>query len=267
MKISSTTSRWPARERKRIDEFTLYSIAAADEAVADAKEKAHPGGRHLELTVGAGGDLVLVDDLNSGSRLRASAISFTEVAGNSLLLAPAAAPSIHEAVIDVGYVFKHLPEFQRLKKSLQQKIETQDREIREEKQALQGLTGKLKQESLAPVRENIEDEIAGRHAKMQAEMAGVRRRLKTEEAKIYVAVYKKVRQAIADHAKENNIQIVRRATTSREQKKKLESGDPQAVMQAMNEQVLYIADDSIDITDAVLERLKKEDDSSDNVEN
>lgn len=161
-----------------------------------------------------------------------------------------------EAVIDIRYIFQNLPEFERLRKSLEEDLQIDDQRMRIERKSLLRLAERLKRTTDANEREELETELTGRQARMNAEIATARRRLKADEARMYAAIYTKVREAIADHAKSHGIQIVRRATTGREQQKKLESGDPQAIIQAMNAQVLYIADDSIDITDAVLERLK-----------
>ncbi len=65
-----------------------------------------------------------------------------------------------------------------------------------------------------------------------------------------LTVYRRIRKAIAAHAKENGIHIVRRASMQSEQERQLNSGDPMAVRQAMSNEVVYAADDTLDITES-----------------
>lgn len=160
-----------------------------------------------------------------------------------------------EAVIDLAYVFKNLPEFKKAMESIKKDIATEDARLLAERKVLQALAEQCKQ---APASERaiLQVRLAERKARMEVDRTTIREKFKQREADNYLSMYKKVKKAIADHAKENGIRIVRRATL-REQKRKLESGDPQTILQALNQQILYVADENIDISDAVIKRLTK----------
>ncbi|MEZ6063547.1 MAG: M56 family metallopeptidase [Planctomycetaceae bacterium] len=166
-------------------------------------------------------------------------------------------PTSTEAVIDVTYVINHLPEFESQRRDRQKQMRTHHEKLRAESQLMH--TMKAQVAAASPVeREKLLVEVAEREARLRIERDSARQRLTLAEARAHAAAFRRVRDAIAAYARENGIQIVRRARIGREQQARLDSDDPQAIIQAMNEPVLYIADEGMDITDAVLERLKAE---------
>jgi len=165
-----------------------------------------------------------------------------------------------EAVVDMAYVFEHLPEFRNLKKSLQERVKLEGQKVQVETRAIQAIVKQLKNLALEE-RTSLETQLAERQAKLNSTKTLTQKRLMEEEAKVYSDIYRKIREAIAVHAKENDIDIVRRASIRGLDR--LNSLDPKAVLQAMNTEVLYVADDGkIDITKAVLERLTKASDAT-----
>ncbi|MCA9050157.1 MAG: OmpH family outer membrane protein [Planctomycetaceae bacterium] len=159
-----------------------------------------------------------------------------------------------EAVIDLQYIFGKLPEFRAQREELQKQLRNHEAACRAESNVLRSLSDKRIGAS-PEERESLEREIVERKAKFDAELEAFRRQMTRQEAKNYATSYRRIRDVIAVHARENDIQIVRRAGLGHDQRDRLESDDPKVILQAMNEQVLYVADEGIDITEAVLQRL------------
>lgn len=161
-----------------------------------------------------------------------------------------------EAVIDIAHVFRNLPEFRRAQESMKKQTELLQQRYQAEVAAVKIIQEQLAASEYGSNVDVLRAELAERMGKLEIEKNRMQEQIRLSEARLYASGFKSIRKAIADYAKENDIHIVRRATMGRELQGQLDSGDPKAVFQAMQEQVLYVAEDGIDITDAVLDRLK-----------
>ena len=162
-----------------------------------------------------------------------------------------------EAVIDMAHVFKSDPEFERLRTEMLREVEIADAKLKLKATQLT-IAGKPPEALTDEEAKALQSELMKRRAQLELEIKLTRDRMATRESEMILTVYRRIRKAIAAHAKENGIQIVRRASMQSEQERQLNSGDPLAVRQAMSNEVVYVADDTLDITEKVIARLKAE---------
>jgi beta-lactamase regulating signal transducer with metallopeptidase domain/Skp family chaperone for outer membrane proteins len=162
-----------------------------------------------------------------------------------------------EAVIDMAHVFKNDPEFARMVTDMKRELELADAKLKLEAAHL-AVAGKPPEVLTSEEAKNLQLELSKRRAELEVEIKMSRDRLVSKESEMYLAVYRRVRKAIAEHAQENGIHIVRRASMQSEQERQMNSGDPKTILQALNNEVVYVADDTLDITEEVIARLKSQ---------
>lgn len=162
-----------------------------------------------------------------------------------------------EAVIDMAHVFKNDPEFERLRTEMLREVEIADAKLKLEATQL-AIAGKPPEALSGEEAKALQSEMMKRRAQFELEVKMTRDRMATRESEMFLTVYQRIRKAIAAHAKENGIHIVRRASMQSEQERQLNCGDPMAVRLAMSHEVVYVADDTLDITEEVIARLKAE---------
>lgn len=162
-----------------------------------------------------------------------------------------------EAVIDMAHVFENDPEYQRLRTEMAREVEAADVKYKAEAEQL-AIAGKPPEALSGEEAKALQAELIKRRTQFELEIRMVREQMTHKESEMILTTYRRIRKAIAAHAKENGIHIVRRASLQSEQERQLNSGDPMAVRQAMSNEVVYVADDTLDITEEVLARLKAE---------
>jgi Skp family chaperone for outer membrane proteins len=162
-----------------------------------------------------------------------------------------------EAVIDMAHVFENDPEYQRLRTEMVREVEAADAKYKAEAKQL-AIPGKPPEALSGEEAKALQLELLKRRTQFELEIKMVREKMAHNESEIILTTYRRIRKAIAAHAKENGIHIVRRASMQSEQERQLNSGDPMAVRQVMSNEVVYVADDTLDITEEVIARLKAE---------
>lgn len=162
-----------------------------------------------------------------------------------------------EAVIDMAHVFKNDPEFERLRTEMLREVELADTKFKLEATQMT-IAGKPPEALSGDEAKALQSEMMKRRAQLELEIKMFRERMVQKESETFVIIYRRIRKAIAAHAKENGIHIVRRASMQSEQERQLNCGDPMAVRLAMSHEVVYVADDTLDITEEVIARLKAE---------
>lgn len=202
---------------------------------------------------------------NSGVSLTAQSIDFldTPLLTMNLAIQDAAdkqesAPQYTEAVIDLAYVFSHYPGFEQLRQDQRKRVEQQETELKHEQEACRLLADRINTARSTEEADTLRRELTERQVRLELDVKRRRQELAVRESENHAAIFRKVRSAIAGYAKEHGIKIVRRATTAKAVDEMLSSTDPGTVVKAMQAEVLYVADDSIDITDEVLERIEAE---------
>lgn len=178
-----------------------------------------------------------------------------------------------EAVVDMSFLFKNDPVFREQQEQLKAETAAGQTEMAEIVQEMRSITVQLQSltsDDERAAREALESAIAELRTTMDARNRSLRQRLIQSESEMYFATYQRISAAIADHARENDIQIVRRSRsvaeftrdpdTSSTETDGLEMSFPnrQTIMQMINRDIVYMEDGPVDITQAVLHRLTRE---------
>lgn len=154
-----------------------------------------------------------------------------------------------EAVIDMSEVFRRSIHFasetERLKAAHAQ-LQSQMEEMGARLQAQQRL---------------LNDTEGDRHAELERQMvelqvemvlsAKSQQSMQQAEAEIYLNTYRRVRTVIAEYARENGIQTVRRVSAAVTE----EDMNAQQILEWINRDIVYSADEPRDITQDIIERL------------
>ena len=175
-----------------------------------------------------------------------------------------------EAVVDMSFLFQNDPVFQEHKELLQEEVDAGDTEMRETIRQLQSIQRQIQAlngDNESDVREALEAAVIELQAALQSRRENLRGRLVRAETEMYYTTYQRISAAIAEHARENGIRLVRRRNVVAEQNEDLTASpagganqginlsNPQAILQLMNRDIVYIENGPLDITQAVFERL------------
>ena len=161
--------------------------------------------------------------------------------------APVATFKIDVAYVDVSYIFKHLDEFEQKRKSLQ-------KEVGQARAEINALVEKLRAAS--------QEDGGAKAAAMQAEIKSLQQqqteKFRQQEAQIYDEVFNRLQAETAKYAREHSIRVVRQLKpTAEERENESAALDAKKVMQRINRDVIYQADERVDITQEILSRLNK----------
>ena len=140
-----------------------------------------------------------------------------------------------EAVIDMAFVFANLPQCKQWRDESTKEAVAMQESMMAEAEALQELVAKISSAQGSEA-DRLRTELAMRTATHKVEKAVYLQKIHAMDSDILVRTYKLVRKAVAAYAIEHEIQIVRRMSGERPRESQLDSGDPQAVLQAMNAQ-------------------------------
>lgn len=160
------------------------------------------------------------------------------------------------AVLDVARVFKQNQRFARDVAELKKEVGHLDVEFR-----LRGKEVERLQEQLAgspsgsPERKKLGDELIDKKARIQADVEKQKAQLQQRETLLYRDVYLRVAELTAEYAKEHGLRLVVRFNSG-----SIESTDRKAVLEAVNRGVVF--HDNLDISDAIIERLNAQDETS-----
>ena len=154
-----------------------------------------------------------------------------------------------EAVVDIARLFKSSARFRKLRGELQVQIKKNDAELRK-------LVVLYQSQVVSDPTKSAELE-----AEILTQRNDARERLAEEESRIYLEVFQEIQREVSLYAREHGIRVVRRATTqpfigSIEKAERKMS--PQEVIAFMNRPIIFSIDQPRDITEEVLERLKKQ---------
>ncbi len=174
----------------------------------------------------------------------------TAVAGPPMMAASVKVETDTEAVIDMSEVFRRsiffASETERLKAQLAQ-LDSQMEEMRARLQAQQRLLNDTEGDRHA----ELERQMIELQVEMEMLNAKSRQSLLQAEAEIYLNTYRRVRTVIAEYARENGIQTVRRVSSAVSE----EDMNSQAILELINRDIVYSADEPRDITQDIIERL------------
>ncbi len=160
------------------------------------------------------------------------------------------ASSGHDAVIDMSEVFNRSIYFQERKARLQQRVEQLDREIQDMVDEMRQRQEELQNSEGDPTVET-QRELDRMQAEFDALTVQARTEMRQVEVEIYYDTYRRIRAMIAAYARENQIYTVRRVRNP------VSDGEvsTEQILELLNRDIVYSADEPRDITEDIVERL------------
>lgn len=182
------------------------------------------------------------------------AVALTCSPDSTFAQAPAAAPGEYKVgLIDMAHVFKKYAKFEALRNSLKSEIERSDQQAKAMAQSIKSVQDRLKTfREGSPEYLTTEKELAKQASEFEAFRKVAQRDFLRKEADIYKTVYLEVGDAVKLYAEHFKYSLVIRF--NREELE--DNGNPQAILQSMNRQVVYLKPE-YDITEQVLQYLNR----------
>lgn len=168
---------------------------------------------------------------------------------------PASAPIPHKiGLIDLARVFQDYEKFKGLREDLRSEIEQSDQQAKAMAQQIQTTRAKLSSGTLKEGSEvyiKLEGELAKQASEFEAYRKVEQQKFLRKEAQVYRTVYEEVLEVVQLYAEHFKYTLVMRFSAE-----KLDSGNPQKLIQGLNRPVVYHRTED-DITDSVLEFLNR----------
>ncbi len=162
-------------------------------------------------------------------------------------------PGHRVALIDVGYIFKNLPEIKAQVSKVESDLRAYEAEIKQKQDTLKQSAAQLK--TLKVDTDDYarqEEHVANLGSRLRLDMARKRQELRDAEAKIYYENYQRIAAAVKAIATHNNIQLVLRFNSEDMALEQSES-----VARAVMKNVVYL-DSTIDMTKTVMRYLEQQ---------
>lgn len=156
-----------------------------------------------------------------------------------------------EAVIDLSEVFRGSHYFQRETERIKADLAAVEQQI--------AIARDDARELMLNSTEENEDHVSHEYIELSNQIeqmsSEANRQVQQAEAEVYLTTYRRVRDVIADYARENDIHTVRRVSTP------VTEGEmtAEAVLEWINRDIVYSADEPLDITEDIIERLNAAD--------
>jgi Skp family chaperone for outer membrane proteins len=155
------------------------------------------------------------------------------------------------AILDVSRLFKAYEPFTRRMDELRDSVKRAEMQITTERAEIARLTRQLEElEPGDPASTELERHVAERTSKLSADLAIQKKEFLRREARIFNEVYDATHQEVADYCREHRIRLVLRFGGE-----PVNPDKPQDVSRRINKRVVW-AEEELDITDAILNRLK-----------
>ncbi len=215
------------------------------------------------LVVGAAGltqlQLATAHTPPSSNQGESAAPTGEKAAGDTLSdpasLRPATPPSVHEAVIDLGRVFKESRAFQRRKDALSNKLSRWQQDLKQEQERIAVLQQKQRATRDDELKRLLEIELQADKADLERRSGRFRKDALDEEAAAYHESFERIRSEVAQYARQNGIRLVRRLQSVVVADEPVDETDHRAVIARLNRDIIYSDPQQTDITDAIIERI------------
>ncbi|MCA9066634.1 MAG: hypothetical protein KDA96_26385, partial [Planctomycetaceae bacterium] len=110
----------------------------------------------------------------------------------------------------------------------------------------------------AEERAQLDTTLRTLHLALAQKRRATEENLRNREVTLLRDSYQRIRREIARYAQEHGITLVRRTMRQSDHARLLESQNPQDVIKALNQDVIYVADSCPDISQAILDQLLKQ---------
>jgi Skp family chaperone for outer membrane proteins len=168
--------------------------------------------------------------------------------------AQAVGPGTRVAVVDIGYIFKNHNNFKNLMEGMKKDVTAFEAELRKRGDEIRRNQEKLKGNELykpgTPEYKRLEEEVADKQAKLQADTQLKRKEFLEREAKIYHRVYEEITREIGAFADRHRIDLVVRFNSQ-----KIDPDNRQSVLEGVNRAVVFQR--KLNITYSIVDALNR----------
>jgi Skp family chaperone for outer membrane proteins len=159
-------------------------------------------------------------------------------------------PATHQAVIDIGYIFKNHARFKTLMDKMRDEVMAAENGLKAERDRINGLVEQLKGFNPGtPEFKKLEAEVAKAQGEFNVTAQLQKKDFMDREAAVYQEVFGEIQQVVTKFAQEHGIAVVHRFDGN-----PVNGMDRNQVLQSITKALVYY-DTSIDITKDILIRL------------
>lgn len=157
------------------------------------------------------------------------------------------------AVVDVGHIFKSLPEIKALVSKTRRDLKQREADRQQQRDALKHAVAHLKTLKAGTSEfASQEEHVAKLDSKLRNRIGHRHHRWSDVETEIFLEGYQRINAAVKQIATQQNISLVVRLDGEH-----LDAADPESVIRGVMGNVVY-HDESINITDAVIRYLERQ---------
>ena len=157
------------------------------------------------------------------------------------------------ALLDVGYIFKNHSGFKAQMDAMKAKVGSFEQEMKQKQDQIQAASKQIAAHKPgSPDYKRIEEQTTKDLADLKVQMQLKRKEIMEEEARIYMATYRQVTQAVATFARSKNIAVVFRYDRETSPANNA-NADPRETLKVINRPVIF--QDGLDISDTILRQL------------
>lgn len=159
-------------------------------------------------------------------------------------------PATHQAVIDVGYIFKNHTRFKSMMDKMRDEVMAAENGLKAERDRINGLVEQLKGFNPGtPEYKKLEAEVAKAQGEFNVNGQLQKKDFMDREAAVYHEVFGEIQQAVTKFSQEHGIAVVHRFDGDA-----VDSGNREQVLRGITKPLVYY-DKTIDITPDVLRML------------
>jgi Skp family chaperone for outer membrane proteins len=159
-------------------------------------------------------------------------------------------PATHQAVIDIGYIFKNHARFKTLMDKMRDEVMAAENGLKAERDRINGLVEQLKGFNPGtPEFKKLEAEVAKAQGEFNVTAQLQKKDFMDREAAVYQEVFGEIQQVVTKFAQEHGIAVVHRFDGN-----PVNGADRNQVLQSITKSLVYY-DTTIDITPDIVTRL------------
>ena len=159
-------------------------------------------------------------------------------------------PATHQAVIDIGYIFKNHARFKTLMDKMRDEVMAAENGLKAERDRINGLVEQLKGFNPGtPEFKKLEAEVAKAQGEFNVTAQLQKKDFMDREAAVYQEVFGEIQQVVTKFAQEHGIAVVHRFDGN-----PVNGMDRNQVLQSITKALVYY-DTTIDITPDIVKRL------------
>ena len=159
-------------------------------------------------------------------------------------------PATHQAVIDVGYIFKNHTRFKSMMDKMRDEVMAAENGLKAERDRINGLVEQLKGFNPGtPEFKKLEAEVAKAQGEFNVTAQLQKKDFMDREAAVYQEVFGEIQQVVTKFAQEHGIAVVHRFDGN-----PVNGMDRNQVLQSITKSLVYY-DTTIDITPDIVTRL------------